>query len=318
MADAFTSTSAVNYDQVAYDRIAYFAFRPQNYFDQVADVKPTRQTQPGSSTIFTIQNDLAVASTPLTETVDVDAVALSDTQVTVALAEYGNATNTTAKLRGTSFLEIDPLVANAVGYNAGVSIDTIARNILEAGTYVRYAGTATSRATVAAADTLKASNVRRAFAELQNDNVPQIGGLYTAYIHPLVAYDLRAETGAAAWRDPHTYSQPEEIWNGEIGEFEGFRFIVTPRAPQFPGTGAGTTPNRITVFRTLFMGREALAKTYSTTDGNGPNPRVVPGPIVDKLRRFVPMGWYWLGGYGLFRQASIRAVESSSSIAPTT
>ena len=45
-----------------------------------------------------------------------------------------------------------------------------------------------------------------------------------------------------------------------------------------------------------------------------PRTVVVPGPVTDKLRRNVPMGWYWLGAYGVFRQASLRGVESASSI----
>jgi hypothetical protein len=36
--------------------------------------------------------------------------------------------------------------------------------------------------------------------------------------------------------------------------------------------------------------------------------------VVDSLMRFNPIGWYWLGGYGRFREASLRRVESSSSI----
>jgi hypothetical protein len=62
------------------------------------------------------------------------------------------------------------------------------------------------------------------------------------------------------------------------------------------------------------MGRQALAKAHSIVDGNGPVPKIVRGPIVDTLERFQPVGWYWLGGYGRFREASLRRVESSSSI----
>jgi N4-gp56 family major capsid protein len=262
--------------------------------------------------VFTIQADLAVASTTLNESVDVDAVALSDSQVTLTLAEYGSAVITSGKLRGTSFIDINPVVANVVGYNAGISIDTVARDVLKGGSNVRYAGTGSARNTVMSTDTLTADNVRRAYADLIGNNVATIGGMYASFIHPDVSYDLRRQTGAAAWRDPHTYSQPGEIWTGEIGEFEGFRFIVTPRAPIFADAGSSTTLTD--VYRTLFLGRQAFAKAYSTQDGNGPYPKVVMGPTVDKLRRFPPVGWYWLGTYGIFRQAALRAVESASSI----
>jgi N4-gp56 family major capsid protein len=316
MPDVYTQQSSLSIDQTAYDRLAYFALRPELFYDRCADVRPTRQAMPGSAVVFTIISDLAVADTALTETVDPDAVAMSDSQVTLTLAEYGNAVITTAKLRGTSFIPVDPAVANVIGFNAGVSVDTVTRTVLEAGTNVRYAGNATSRTTVGTDDTLGAANVRRALAELRGANVATFdAGLYKSFIHPDSSYDLRAETGAAAWRDPHVYSQPGEIWNGSIGAFEGFDFIETPRGPLFADAsdGAGLS-GTIDVYGTLFLGRQALAKAHSITDGNGPFPQTVQGPVVDKLRRFVPMGWYWLGAYGRFREAALRRVESVSSI----
>jgi hypothetical protein len=77
--------------------------------------------------------------------------------------------------------------------------------------------------------------------------------------------------------------------------------------------GSGSAGN-IDVYDTYVMGRQALAKAYSFVDGNGPVPSVRRGPVVDSLMRFNPIGWYWLGGYGLFREASLRRIESASSI----
>lgn len=136
MADAYTTTASVGFDQSAYDRMAYFALRPELHFDQLADVKPTRQSMPGSAVIFTQITDLSVTTTALNESVDVDAVAMSDANVTLTLAEYGNAMITTLKLRATSYLPVDETVANLVGYNAGVSQDTLAVDKLKAGTNV--------------------------------------------------------------------------------------------------------------------------------------------------------------------------------------
>jgi N4-gp56 family major capsid protein len=274
MADAYTTTGSISTDQAMWDRAMYYSLRPQLYFDRFADVKSTTAApDQGSSVKFTVTTDLAVASTALNESVDVDAVALADSQVTLTLAEYGNAVVTTFRARATSFVALDRTAANAVGFNAGVSLDTIARDIMAAGTNVRYAtGGATdptARNTVEPGDTLSAYDVRRARTDLVGANVaPFEGGLYASVIHPDVAFDLRSETGAAAWRDPHVYSQPNEIWSGEIGAFEG----------------------------------------------RGAVPTVIFGPVTDKLRRFQPVGWHWYGAYGVFRQAALRAVESSSSI----
>ena len=282
------------------------------YFDAVADVKPSNQSMPGATVQFTIQSDLAIASTTLSESVDVSAVAMSDSVVTLTLGEYGNAVITTALRRGTSFVDIDEIAANVVGYNAGISLDTLAVNVLKAGTNVNYQGTVPARNQLTPANTLAAADVRAAVAALRRGNVPTVDGYYISFIHPDASYDLRGQTGAATWNEPHAYNLPDQIWNGELGSFAGCRFIETPRAPIFADAGSSTT--NTDVYRTLFVGRQALAKAYSYVDGNGPLPIVVPGPITDHLRRFVPLGWYWLGAYGIFRQISLLGVETASSI----
>lgn len=317
MADDYTNTGDLSVDQTAYDRFLYHSLRKTLHFDGVADVKPTRQSMPGTAVVFTILTDMAVASTALNESVDVDAVALADNQVTLTLAEHGNVAKTTAKLRGTSFVALDPEVAGVIAWNASESMDTLARDVLKAGTNVRYAtgGTTdpTARNTVQPEDKLVAADVRRALADLRGANVSTFGnGYYKAFIHPDVSYDLRGETGAAAWRDPHTYSDPGLIYNGTIGAFEGFEFVETNTAPVFADAGSSTTLTD--VYRTMFLGRQALAKAHSIADGNGDMPKTVITPVTDNLRRFTGYGWYWLGKYGLFRAAALRAVESSSSI----
>jgi N4-gp56 family major capsid protein len=314
-----TTTSSVSVDQVAFDRIAYFALRSELLFDQAADVQPTAQSMPGTGVTFTIFNDLSAATSTLNEVTDVTPAAMSDSQVTVTLNEYGNAVITTAKLRGTAYLDVDAVAANVVGYNAGDSIDQIVRDVLAGGSNVLYAGggstTPSSRATVEAEDVIEANDVRKVTAQLRKANAATFNGLYMGFIHPDVSYDLRKETGAASWRDPHVYQDTAGIYNGEIGAFEGVRFIETPRAKIFADAGASST---VDVYCTHIMGRQALAKAHSASDGNGSVPRIVRGPVVDTLARLQPIGWYWLGGYGRFREASLRRIESSSSLGANT
>ena len=312
---AYTQQSSVGVDQAAYDRMAYFALRSELLFDQAADVQASNQTMPGSSVIFTIFSELAVATTALTESSDVDPVAMADSNVTVTLTEYGNTINTTAKLRGTAFLDVDAAAANLIGYNAGNSMDTVVREVLAAGTNVVYGGggstNPSSRATVQAEDIIEANDVRRVTAALRGANVSPWSGYYIGFIHPDVSYDLRRETGNASWNAPHVNMDTANIYTGEIGTFESVRFIETPRTKVRTDLGESST---VDVYDTYIMGRQALAKAYSFVDGNGPVPSVRRGPVVDSLMRFNPIGWYWLGGYGRFREASLRRIESSSSI----
>jgi N4-gp56 family major capsid protein len=316
---AITQASSLSVDQSAYDRLAYFALRSEMLFDQAADVQATNQAMPGAAVIFTIFSELAAATSTLSETADLTPATMADSQVTVTLAEYGNTVATTAKLRGTAFLDVDAAAANLIGYNAGDSMDQVVREVLAAGTNVAYGGGGStdpsSRVTVQAEDIIEANDIRKQTAALRAANVATFNGYYMGYIHPDVSYDLRRETGNASWNAPHINVDTENIYNGEIGTFESVRFIETPRAKVFTDASNGTsTTGSIDVYCTHIMGRQALAKAYSQIDGNGVVPKVVRGPVVDSLMRFNPIGWYWLGGYGRFREASLRRVESSSSI----
>ncbi len=313
MVDLKTTTGDLDLEQTMWDRAAYYALRPELYYDRFADVGTTDAAPGRGITVsFTFFTEMAAVTAALTEDVDVDAVPITDTQVTLDLAEYGSAVNPTWKVRATSFIDLDRPLANLIGFNAGLSQDTIAQTVFAAGSNVRYPQATQSRVTVATTSLLTAAHVRRAKAELVGANVATFNGYYAAMIHPDVAYDFTGETGSAAWRDPHTYSAPENIWNGEIGAFEKFRFIESSRAPTFPNTGVGAV---VDVYRTLFFGRQAFAKAYSTYEGRGPVPSIIIGPVIDKLRRFRPVGWHWFGGYKLFRTASLRAWETTSSIA---
>jgi N4-gp56 family major capsid protein len=322
MADYYaaeTGTANLSVDQTAFEKLAYFALRPEMYYDQFADVQATNATNPGATITFTIFADLAAATTELGEAEDVTPVAMSDSQVSVTLKEYGNATVTTAKLRATSFLPVDPVAANAVGYNAGISIDTICRSVLQAGSNVIYAtGGATdpsSRTTINSDDTLAANDVRRVVAQLRGANVPTIGGSYVGFIHPDVSYDFRSATDAAAWRTPANYVNPEGIYNGEIGMFEGVRFMESPRAPLFANASDNSgSAGTIDVYGTLIMGRQALAKGISLGGEYGSQPTIVYGTVTDLLKRFRPVGWKHFVGYGVFRQEALRRIESASSI----
>ncbi|NBV34286.1 MAG: N4-gp56 family major capsid protein [Proteobacteria bacterium] len=272
---ALTQTSDLLTDQTAFDRIAYFALRSELLFDAVADVMPVAQSMPGSSVKFTIFNDLSEKTSTLTEDTDVTPVAMGDSQVEVTLAEYGNAVN----------------------YGGGGTTTPSARN------------------NVKAADIIEANDVRLVVAALRKASAVSFNGMYMGYIHPDVSYDLRRETGVASWRDPHVYSDPANIYNGEIGAFEGVRFIETPRTKlhENASNGSGST-GTVDVYATHICGRQALANAHSIVDGNGAFPRVVRGPVVDTLQRFQPVGWYWLGGYARFREASLRRIEAASSI----
>lgn len=311
--NAYTDTSALaGLVKTAYDRYVEFALRSQPMFRNLADKRPVQQAMPGSSVVFSLYQDLAAATSTLTETTDPDAVALSNVNtVSVTLNEYGNTVLNTRKLGEFAFSDVDPAVANIVAYNMADSIDKIVVGVLRLGDNVIYAtgGSATPTATsgVTANDTLSNADIRKVVAKLRSGNaVPREGMLYAAYMHPEVAHDLRAETGAQSFEDIRKYTDPNvgNILNATTGVLGGSYIVETPRA--YVGTDGASSAK---VYRTIVAGQQALAEATAVEPG------IVIGPVVDKLMRFRPVGWYSLQGWSVYRQAALWRIESGSSIA---
>lgn len=307
---AYTQASSLSSDTTAFDLMAYFAFRSQPVYEMAATVKSTNQSHNGAGVTFLHYDDLAQATSALTETSDVTAVALSDNTVTVNLAEYGNAVLTTAKLRGTSYLNVDADAANIVGYNMGDSIDEICKDVAEAGTNVKYVGQA-SRGAITSSDEMTAAVIQEQVAALRAANVPVFAnGCYYAMMHPHVTYDLRQDTAVTDIIQYQIRQDPTNYERGSIGKWGGVEIIETSRASIVADGGATTTD----VYLNIIMGQQALAKAHSRAAGFGPDPKVVYGPVTDTLMRFRPVGWYHLVGYGRFREAALRRIECASSI----
>jgi N4-gp56 family major capsid protein len=342
MSNAYTDSSSGSLGnylvQTAYDRYVEFALRAVPMVRDVADKRPVQQAMPGSSVVFQIYTDLAQATAPLSETVDPDAVALGNTtQVSVTLNEYGNASLATRKLELFSLSDVDPAIADIIAFNMADSLDTVALQALTGGPNAiaevnnsvvsTYAGTYTNGTTnksILSTDVIKSRDIRLAVAKLRaNKAVPRQGEYYWVGIHPEVSHDLRAETGSGGWRDDHKYSETgaSEFWPGTIGTYEGAMFVESPRMANFAdGTGAGSASGTfgtssyvnatggVRVFRTLVAGKQALAEAVAE------EPHVIFGPVVDKLMRFRPIGWYGVLGWARYRDASLVRIESTSSI----
>lgn len=291
----------------AYDLAIYPALRPELIFDQFATVRATNTTHRGGSVRFSFVDDLSENTTPLLENIDVDSVALNSKALTVSMREYGTAVTNTALIRGTSMIAMDPLIAERVGYNAGLSIDTLCRTALDATTITYDDGsTATIGSIGDGSSALTGAVLRQGVARLRAANVrPLRGGNYVAVISPYQAQQLMSETTDTGWRWMVGYAGGEgtagnSVFMGEVGTYEGVRIIVN---------------NHLTTQgRGYLMGAEALAKAYSTAPGYGPNPKTVVSPVVDKLRRFASVGWYHLVGYSVFRTEALLQIRTSASL----
>lgn len=192
------------------------------------------------------------------------------TSITVTLAQYGEYVAVTDLLE---LHALDDVIAGAVeelGAAGGKTHDLLVRNVLKGATNILFAdaynssGVKQTRPTskaelIYAINTsgykcnLTADMVNQAYTNLKVGGAPTFSGnKYVAVVHPHIAYDLRKDPD---WVEAHKYAAPEQIFNGEIGELHGVRFIESNLAPIIKST---TNSDAVATYKTMFFGKDAF------------------------------------------------------------
>ena len=135
-----------------------------------------------------------------------------------------------------------------LGAQAGATLDTITREVLNGGTNAIFCGGKEARGDLDETSLLTVDDVKKAVRLLKTQNAEKISGSYVGIIHPDIAYDL---TNDPAWKDVKTYSDPDDWYEGEIGKIFGVRFVETTEAKIFDGG----------VYTTLILGDNAYGVT---------------------------------------------------------
>ena len=239
------------YDMTLIDEAA-----PALVHDQFGQKRPIPKNG-GKNIEFRKFAPLTKALTPLTEGVTPQGKSLDVTTITAEVSQYGDYITMSDMLELTA---IDNVVVEALkllGRQGGATLDTVVRNILHTGTNVMYCPkiaedgsetAVTSRAALDNTSRLTVKVIQKAVAKLRAQNAPPISGKYVAIVHPYAAYDLMRDK---EWIDAHKYAQPDNLYEGEIGEIAGVRFVQTTEAKIYEGG----------VFGTLIFGEGAYGNT---------------------------------------------------------
>ena len=241
-----------------YDMTLIDEASPELVHDQFAQKRPI-PANGGKKIEFRKFASLPKALTPLTEGVTPDGKNLKVEAIEAEVAQYGDYITQSDVLELTS---IDNTIVEAtklLGKQAGLTLDTITRNVLQSGTMVYYApkgdGTAvTSRAGLDNTCKLTVDVIKQVAALLKKNNAPKIDGSYVCIIHPFVAYDLMSDP---EWIDAHKYTNSENIFNGELGKIGGVRFVESSEAKVYTGG----------VFGCIMLGANAYGVTEITGGG---------------------------------------------------
>lgn len=230
----------------------------------------------GTNTIkFRRYSNLAPATTPLTEGVTPAGSQLSVTDITATVAQYGDF------ITGSDVVQYeteDPILtetASILGDQASDTLDELTRDILVAGTNVFYAGTATSRATVASTDLIDATIIKKVVRLMKNNKARKmlemldattgisttpINSCYIALVHPNTTFGLKA---IATFVPVEKYASQKNVMDGEVGAIDEVRFVESTNCKIFAGAGA----LGIDVYATIVLADQAYGATRITGEG---------------------------------------------------
>lgn len=299
-----------------YDRTLLESAKPNLIHSQFGQKRPIPKNG-GKKIEFRRYGALPKALTPLTEGVTPDGRKLTVTSIEAEVHQYGDYVALSDVLDLTAIDNNVLEATKAIGNQAGLTLDTITRNILQAGTNVQYcpkvgaSGTTavTSRADIDATCKLTVDEIKKAVATLKANNVPKISGSYVAIIHPYAAYDLMSDPN---WEEMHKYTSAENMYEGEIGRIAGVRFVESSEALIVK---TSTNP---AVFCTLVLGENA----YGITEVTGGGLKTIIKQLgsagtADPLDQRSTVGWKAMQTAEILQQNYMIRIESGGAFSGT-
>lgn len=299
-----------------YDRTLLESAKPNLIHSQFGQKRPIPKNG-GKKIEFRRYGALPKALTPLTEGVTPDGRKLTVTAIEAEVHQYGDYVALSDVLDLTAIDNNVLEATKAIGNQAGLTLDTITRNILQAGTNVQYCpkvgatGTTavTSRADIDATCKLTVDEIKKAVATLKANNVPKISGSYVAIIHPYAAYDLMSDP---AWEEMHKYTTSDNMYEGEIGRIAGVRFVESSEALIVK---TSTNP---AVFCTLVLGENA----YGITEVTGGGLKTIIKQLgsagtADPLDQRSTVGWKAMQTAEILQQNYMIRIESGGAFSGT-
>ena len=213
----------------------------------------------GKTIEFRKLNPFPKADKALSEGVTPDGKKLDWSKLSATVNQYGDYVTVSDMLDLTA-IDNNILEATVIlGDQAGRTLDTVTREIINGGTNVQYAdGSVNARHELDETHVMTVAAVKKAVNTLKKGLAKKIDGDYVAIIHSNVAYDLMNDS---EWQNVKDYN-PKNWYEGEIGRIFGCRFIETTEAKVFKGEDLTSAFRNLTVKTAL----SSASKTVSVSE----------------------------------------------------
>ena len=308
--------------QAYYDRKLLERSKRKLVHDQYGQMRPMKRKS-GNQIMFRRWEKLAQNVTELQDGVTPTGKATSHTNVVATIKQYGDFVKTTDRV---GLLHPDDVVSEHVSIlstQMGESMDSIVRDIINAGTnFIRSTADGASptygagaRSTVNGCITKLMLDQMITTLQAADAEYPEmmigattkvatepVGESYVAIIHPYVAHDLvQSASGLGTDFVPvEKYASTGKLLMGEVGKYRNVRFVMSTNAKGWLAeggtTGAGSTyrssdSTNVDVYSVLMIGRNA----YGVVPLPGASKTIVKGlgsaGTADPLNQRATVGW---------------------------
>ena len=279
------------------------AVQPVVKFRQFCDIKDAAHQglHRGDTFHWNVFSDVATQGTTLTETSTIPETSFTISQGTMTITEAGNSVPWTGKLDDLSEQPIREIIRKVLKNDAKKAFDTLAAAQFNAAALrvVPTAGTSTTALTLTTNGTATLTNdlalgkeqVKLIVDTMKERNIPA----YTGDDYYALAWPSTYRTLKNDLEGIHQYVQEgfQMIMNGEIGRYEGVRFVEQTHVAK--GTGMGTAGVAWTNDKSdwaIFFGEDTVAEAIAV-------PEEMRGKIPGDFGRDRGIAWYYLGGFGI-------------------
>ena len=216
--------------------------------------------------------------------------------VSCSLTQYGQVVGITDLLSAVELFNHMEQATVQNGQDAALKVDELLRKTLGDSTslQLRYAGAATSYATVGGTDdALTALDILDASTNLRVNNARTSNGYFTAVMAPEVARDLMNDDD---WLEASKYGDVDQLYRGEAGRYMGVRVVTTTNPyrqnTQHTYNAAGTK------YSTFVVGDQAYGGVdLSTMSAYAPKMMISQGPDKsDPLAQLTTVGFKFYYG----------------------
>ena len=276
MATATTTTTIPIQITGYYDRNLLERTVPLLLYSKFGQTRPIPKNA-GDLINFRKYGSLTANTTQLTEGVTPAGSQLSVSKITATMGQYGDFVLITDQLLD---MGLDPVLIEAgeiLGEQAGLSLDTIHRDVLLAGTSVRYAGGVSGRSNIVT--TIQLSDVKSVIRNLEaamakkfrsmvvpgvKVSTTPLRAAYIAITHTDCRQDFEDLSG---FIPVEKYPSQSDVIEGEIGEIKGVRILTTTNAGLVVDSGGSAATNGLVyttssthcdVYQTLVLAKDAF------------------------------------------------------------